>query len=186
MKRYRIKNFDFDSRATFLKQEIKKEWNEELKNQWIKNKEEVKRSLMIEYGDYNFEQKIKNFIYLSPSPISIIAFHNKFYSQVRNAFVIGSYYPALTGACSLGERILNHLILTLRDDYKSTPEYKKVYDKKSFNDWSLPIETLSNWGILLPDVVKKYLKLQELRNRKAIHFNPLVETKDSHNKKQSQ
>ncbi len=79
--------------------------------------------------------------------------------QIRRSFIIGSYYPALTGACSLGERILNHLILTFKEDYKWSLEYKKVYDKKSFDDWSLPIGILSKWGILLPAVVKKFKTL---------------------------
>jgi hypothetical protein len=47
---------------------------------------------------------------------------------------MGSYYPALTGACALRERILNHLMLTLRDgeiylkkDWESNPFVKRVY-----------------------------------------------------------
>ena len=61
-------------------------------------------------------------------------------------------YPALTGACALGERILNYLILNLRDDFHSTPEYKQVYRKDSFDQWDAPINALASWGVLLPEV----------------------------------
>jgi len=32
-------------------------------------------------------------------------------THVRDAFTIGAYYPALTGAAALGERIINHLMI---------------------------------------------------------------------------
>lgn len=54
-------------------------------------------------------------------------------------------YPALVGACALGERILNHLILDLRGAYAHTPEYKRVHRKDSFDDWRVPIDTLAAW-----------------------------------------
>jgi len=44
--------------------------------------------------------------------------------------------------------------LILRDDYKGTPEYKRIYQKNSFVDWDIPIKTLESWEILLPDVVE--------------------------------
>jgi hypothetical protein len=91
--------------------------------------------------------------------------------HVRTAFVSGAYYAALTGACALGERILNHLILDLRDHFRSTPEYKYVYRKNSFDCWSLVIDTLEVWQILLPEAVVAFRELEKLRNR-SIHFNP--------------
>ena len=99
-----------------------------------------------------------------------VAGHNALFHQVRQAFVIGAYYPALVGACALGERILNHLMLDMRGHFTATPEYKKVYRKDSFDDWRLPIDTLEAWGILLPDAVIEYRALMDLRHR-SIHFN---------------
>jgi len=69
-------------------------------------------------------------------------------------------------------------MLGLREFYKNTPEYKKVYDKHSFDDWNLAINTLESWDILLPDVVKNYKNLADLRNKKAIHFNPETDSND--------
>ncbi len=172
MKRYRVLPFfDFDTRARILLDPIKDEWKEEAKKQHYENRKQVTEGLIAEFGELDKEQKIENFIALDAKPFSILAFHNRFFAQVRNAFVIGSYYPALTGACALGERILNYLLLTLRDDYKATPEYKKIYRKKSFDDWSIPISTLEAWDILLPDVVENFYRLKDMRNR-AIHFKP--------------
>lgn len=84
--------------------------------------------------------------------------------------MIGSSYPALTAACSLGERLLNHMILALRDSYKRTPEYKHVYKKQSFDRWDIVIETLDAWGVLQHDVQNEFNELKEIRN-KSIRFN---------------
>jgi hypothetical protein len=175
MKRYRIfPFFDFDTRAQGLSYPPPNEWEESVKNQHIQNQLSTIKSLKTEFGEKDFDNKIKNFIDLGSKPISIIAFHNAFFSQVRSSFVIGSYYPALTGACSLGERILNHLILLLRNDFKSTVEYRKVYRKDSFDDWGLAINTLQSWNILLPTVVNNFRLLMDKRNR-AIHFRPEID-----------
>jgi len=177
MKRYRILAYDFDSRATNLKIEIQEDWEEHIKEQWKLTQESIKEGLIAEYGAIGAFKKINNFIELDANPISIIAFHNKFLRQVRSAYVVGSYYAALTGACALGERILNHLILRLRDCHKGTDEYKKVYRKDSFDNWDLGINTLEAWEVLLPNVVKSFWELKEIRN-KSIHFNPETDSND--------
>lgn len=172
MKRYRVLPFfDFDTRVRTLVDPIDENWEEQVKAQHYKNRENTRLGLKAEFGEYYSEVKVQNFIDLEAKPISVIAFHNEFFAQVRTAFVMGSYYPALTGACSLGERILNHLILSLRDNYKSTPEYKAVYRKDSFDDWSLAINTLQAWDVLLPSAVQDFKALMQQRH-KAIHFRP--------------
>ena len=170
MKRYRVLSFfDFDTRARTLIDPIHEHWEERIKAQHYKNRENVILRLKAEFGDLNADTKIQNFIDLGPKPISVIAFHNDFFAQVRTAFVMSAYYPALTGACALGERILNHLVLSLREDYRSTPEYKAIYRKDSFDDWGLAIGTLVAWDILLPNAADDYRLLMQQRHR-AIHF----------------
>ena len=178
MKRYRLFNFDLDSRAAILNIEIKENWDEKNKELFLKNKKSTEDSLILEFGVRDGEIKLRNFKELGPKPLSIIAFHNKFFEQIRKSFVVGSYYPALTGACTLGERILNYLIISLRDDFKQTPEYKKVYNKQSLDNWDEAIEILESWQVLLPEVVSKFKDLKEIRNREAIHFNIETEEKD--------
>lgn len=116
MKRYRILSYDFDTRATLLSMPNKDHWEESTKEQWIKNKTIIKEGLIAEYGTVNAFKKIENFIDIGENPISVIAFHNKFLKQIISAYVVGSYYPALTSACALGERILNHLVIRLREN----------------------------------------------------------------------
>lgn len=177
MKRYRVLSFDIDSRASTLTRKIRDEWEETVKETHRENKRQVKQSILEQFGDQAAEAKLENFAELGDMPFSILAFHNKFLHQVRSAFVIGAYYPALTGACTLGERILNHLILLLRDDYLTTPQYKNVYSKQSFDNWNLPIVTLKAWNVLLPAAANHFRELSEVRNR-AIHFEPETDHND--------
>ncbi len=177
MKRYRILQWDFDTRVRTLADPIRDEWEEKVKQLHYENSKKTEQGLIAQYGIIDAEQKKKNFIDLEAKPFSILAFHNRFFEQVRTSFVMGAYYPALTAACALGERILNYLVLTLRDDYKSTPEYKNIYRKDSFDDWSLAINTLASWNVLLPDVKNRFSELMDMRH-KAIHFRPETDLND--------
>ncbi|MCK4783392.1 MAG: hypothetical protein KAV87_06545, partial [Desulfobacteraceae bacterium] len=177
MKRYRVLSFDFDTRVHILTQEISDTWEDQVKKLHSQNKEAIEKDLAGSYGPEAQEAKRRNFIDLGDKPMSILAFHNQFFEQIRTAFVMGSYYPALTAACALGERILNHLVLILRDDYKYTPEYKKISRKDSFDNWDVPIDTLESWNILLPDVTKQFRRLKEMRH-KVVHFRPEVDRND--------
>jgi hypothetical protein len=161
---------DFDSRALSLDAMIPDHWDKEVKELHRQNLEAARAGMIAEFGELGIDAKIENFIAIGVKPFSVLAHHNALFHQVRQAFVIGAYYPALVGACALGERILNHLMLDMRDHFKATPEYRKVYRKDSFDDWRVPIETLDAWGILLPDAVIEYRALMALRHR-SIHFN---------------
>src|SRR4030042_843350 len=177
MKRYRVHSFDFDTRVHGLTQEICDEWEDEVKKLHRQNKDAIERSLVSFYGAEAQEVKRQNFIELGDKPVSILAFHNRFFEQIRTSFVMGAYYPALTAACALGERILNYLLLILRDDYRHTTEYKTVSRKDSFDNWDIAINTLESWNVLLPEVTKEFHRLKDLRH-KAIHFRPEVDRND--------
>ena len=161
---------DFDSRALTLGQKIEDEWEPHVKELHRANAERARVGLSAEFGTFNIDTKIANFIAIGTKPMSVLAYHNQFFEQVRRAFVMGDYYPALVGACALGERILNHLILDMRHFFKLEPEYKKVYRKDSFDDWNVPIATLEAWHILLPTAVTEFRALLQLRHR-SVHFN---------------
>ncbi|SRR6266496_1052092 len=177
MKRFRVFGFDLDRRALTLTIEEQEHWNEQAKEQHRKNRQEMLGQLVSEFGEAATEEKRRNFVDLGPKPLSIFAFHNRFLWQIRTSFVMGGYYPALTAACALGERILNYLILLLRDDYKTTPEYKRVSKKDSFGNWDLAINTLEAWDVFLPEVTAEFRKLRDRRND-AVHFRPEVDTND--------
>ncbi len=177
MKRYRLLSFDFDMRVHTLTLEIRDEWEDKVKILHRQNKEAIEKSLVNSYGIEAQETKRQNFIDLGDKSLSIFAFHNQFFEQIRTAFVMGAYYPALTATCALGERILNHLLLILRADYSHTLQYKTVYRKDSFDNWDVPINTLETWKVLLPDVTKEFRRLKNMR-QKAIHFRPDVDRND--------
>ena len=162
---------DFDTRCVTLTQEIGDHWDEANKELWRQNKANARKGLIWEFGEKDSEGKIENFIAIDSKPFSTQAHHNYFFHQIRQSFVVGSYYPALVGACALGERILNHLIIDLREFFKATPEYKRVYRKDSFDNWDIPIKTLDSWGVLRSEALLEFKALKKLRHR-SIHFNP--------------
>lgn len=176
MKRYRILGFDFDSRVRSL-DPIPDEWEEQVKVLHRENRSRTIQGLQEEYGVRRFDQKLQNFIDLGAKPFSIIAFHNRFYAQARSAFVQCQYYPALTAVCALGERVLNHLVIGLRDQYKSSPHYKRVYRKDSFDNWEVALDALHDWNVLTPAAETAFRELSHRRND-AIHFNLETERND--------
>ena len=169
-RRYHPYSFDFDSTAMFL-EEPSEDWEEKVRELHLQNREKIIAGLKDRYGVLRHDQVVQNLRDLGPKAFSLISYHNQFYHEAREAFIIGSYYPALVSACALGERILNHLILDLRDDFKSSPHYRRVHRKDSFDDWGFAISVLSDWGILIEGVGDHFLDLGKLRHR-SIHFNP--------------
>lgn len=161
---------DFDFRANTIATKIEAHWDDKVKALWQENHQRSIDGLRQQFGERNLDAKVQDFIDMGAKPFSIVAYHNALFEQVRIAFVAGAHYPAVTGACALGERILNHLGLDLREDFRSTPEYKRVYRKSSFDNWELAIDVLVAWSVLLPDVADEFRKLGALRNR-TIHFN---------------
>ena len=177
MKRYRVFSMDFDARVNTLTMEIKENWEPKVKEPWEQNQKLMAEGLIEEFGSRLSDGKRQNFIDLGAKPMSVLAFHNRFFQQIRHAFVVGAYYPALTGVCALGERVLNYLILILRDDFKGSDSYKHIYRKESFNNWDIAIDALESWDVLRPSVVESFRALKESRNR-AIHFRPEVDRED--------
>ncbi len=178
MKRYRVCLIDFDSRARILSTEILDEWDEKVKEQWAINKRQIREYLISEYGAIDYEAKCSRLIELDVKPFSIQSYHNTYIDQIRDAYIVGAYYPALTGCCALGERILNHLILDLREDYPSeNPEISDIYTCKSSTNWNVMIKALEEWNVFYEDVEDILKKLTGKRQR-AIHFNAKLDLKD--------
>lgn len=170
VRRFHPFSFDFDSTALSLA-EPQEHWDEQVKVLHRENRANQIKRLEEEYGVRHLENVIKNAMELGPKGVSLLAYHNQLHEQARRSFVAGSYYPAVVAACALGERILNHLVLDLRDSFKSSGHYKKVYRKESFDDWPFVVGVLEDWKVLVDGVGAAFLALGELRNR-SIHFNP--------------
>jgi len=177
MKRYMVLSHHFDTRATLLAMQIGEDWAPTVKEQYAVNKAQLRAELIDQYGALNAEVKLQNFMDIGPIPFSVIAFHSRFLEQARDAFVVGAYYPCLVACCALGERILNHLVLALRNYYADTEGYRKVHKKASFDNWTIAIDALDGWDVLRPDVTSTFRELHNIRNR-AIHFKPETDRND--------
>ena len=51
----------FDTRAHTLTTEIKDDWEEQIKKQWLTNQSHVKEAIIYQFGIEDFEQKIRDF-----------------------------------------------------------------------------------------------------------------------------
>ena len=171
MRRFRTLPGDFDSRAADMDQPIPDGWDEQVRALHVENMARRRAELVAEYGEWAAERKRADFVAIGVKPFSVLSYHNRFFTQTRDAFVQGACYPALLSACALGERTLNHLVLDLRDDYARTPEYAAVATDRSFSNWRLMITTLEAWQVLDQEVAELFRSLSRLRNR-AVHFNP--------------
>lgn len=144
----------------------------------LANQARMREVVIHEFGAADYEQKIRNFIDVGAAPWSVAALHNIFMAQVRQAFTLGAYYPALVGAVALGERVLNHLVLTLRDEYAGHPATKHVAGKESFDGWEKCIRTLEAWDVISDDVKSEYRALEKARHD-AVHYRTTLDDSDS-------
>lgn len=174
-RRYRPIQISFDTRSTFLDQVIDEDWEPGIQAQWRRNQSAIRMELLAEHGTVDGETKIDNYAALGPAPWSIAYEHTPVLQQVRSAFAHGDYYPALVGACALGERIFNQLILALRDDYVNhSSTTKRVRSKDSFTDWGAAVAVLHGWGVLDVPTRDIYLELEALRHA-SVHFDPTID-----------
>jgi len=156
---YRVLSMAFDATVNNLKPDIPD-----------KNKEDIKNQLKDSWGANDFDKKIERFIKLD---LAFICFPDEYYHLLKpiiSSYACGYFYPAMTSAWALGERILNRLIIKLKDYYKTSKHYKKVYNKQSFDQWDYPIEVLKDWWVISEEVASRFLKLKQYRND-SIHYN---------------
>ncbi|MDP9220226.1 MAG: hypothetical protein M3P23_06770 [Actinomycetota bacterium] len=177
-RRFTPVNYHFDTRANLLATEIEDDWEPEIQGQWRQNQASVRELLMHQFGVEDYEEKIQNFTDLGAAPWSVVALHNVYLGQVRGAFVGMSYYPALLGACGLGERILNQLVLTLREDYAEHDATKLVADKQSFDNWKMCIKALQAWGVFGDETAHDFTALMRRRHG-AVHYRSELDSGDA-------
>ncbi len=120
----------FDTRPYVLGMEIDDSWEDAVKEQWQEAKRGIRERVLYEFGVEDYDRKLADFLAIGAQPWSVVAMHNRNLRAIRNAFVAGAYYPALLGAVGLGERILNQVILELRDALADHPATKPVATKQ--------------------------------------------------------
>jgi hypothetical protein len=173
-RRYRPIEQTFDTRNSILNQEIGEDWEPQVQEQWRSSQSNIRMGLLAVYGTVDGEAKIDNYRAMGDAPWSIVFEHNGLLAQTRASFAHGDFYPALVSACALGERILNQLILVLRDDYINHPATtRRVRRQDVFADWGSAIEVLHGWGVLTDALVDRYRDL-ESRRHASVHYDPHV------------
>ncbi|WP_139982970.1 hypothetical protein [Nocardioides litoris] len=159
----------FDTRATALATTIEDDWEPEIRQQWEATHRQIRESTVHRHGAEDYERKIDDLLAVGASPWTILDHHHLFLSQVRASFVQGTYYPALVGACALGERVLNELVLRIRDDYPDHPATAPVATQKTLINWGDCIHALVEWTVIDEPTATKLNDLKKLRH-KSVHY----------------
>ena len=162
MKRYRFLGFFIDTTRNIFRADMPPAMKERMK-------QEERSRFEARYGAHNSDAKFERWLSIPKPPISVVGEHTHLLEDIERAYVAGGLYSALTGACCLGERIFNQIILRTRESFKGHPHYKHVYRHGSINDWDLGIDTLKQWEVITDDTEKKYRRLHTLRNE-TVHF----------------
>lgn len=172
--------FSFDARSNSLDTENEEgEYEPLIREQWRLNRLQIVGGLASEFGTDNLARKVTDFRALGAMPFSVIGLHNLFLRQIRDSFSTGAYYPALVGAGALGERILNQLIIALREHYLDHPSTTaEIAVDKSFTNWKKCINALEGWGVVSGELARRYKRLSRLRHR-AVHYNTALDQTDA-------
>lgn len=168
MKRYRWTNFYLDSmRAILATPNLPEEVVE-------RERAQLKAFVAERHGAIGLDEKFERWLQLEDLSVCAPVEYLSLLLEIQDAYVQGDAYPALVGACCLGERILNHLLLKTRDYNRSDNRYKKIWRNDSVDDWDFAIQLLVDWRVLRTDEELAFRNLLSLRNP-AIHFGAIEE-----------
>jgi len=158
-RRYRLRGFFIDTLRGFYSSPA-------LKEQADADTEHLKTVL----GHNNFEEKLERWLRIDYPPLGLIDEYPQKITQIINTYSAGYFYPAVTSACCLAERILNRLILKTRGHLKNDPNYKRIYRKESFDDWGKMIDIIKDWGLVPEKAIVTMKELMPIRHQ-SIHYN---------------
>ncbi len=126
------------------------------------------------YGGANITDKFDRWYSLNPPDLCVPVEYHELMREVEASYIRGDFYPALTSACCLGERILNHLTIGLREYHRDSPRYKEISRKVSIQDWERAISILRDWDVVNDQQAIDFTDLLSLRNP-AVHFGDIRE-----------
>jgi len=172
MKRYRWTSFYIDTERNIVKHPVGSRDPQTVSGAFD--------AVTYKHGLLDIQGKYDRWLSLSPPPLCVPIEWHELILEVESAYIHGDFYPALTSACCLGERILNHLVIGLRSYFKSNNRYKEVARKDSFQDWDRLIGILSEWGVLNDELSQNFKELLKLRNP-AVHFGSLSDRQEKAN-----
>lgn len=166
MKRHRFLNFWIDTTRNLINDPNQPKALVEIE------KARLMQSIGSTHGIVNVEEKLQRYLEFNPPNFCVLTEYHLPLLQVQDSYVSGYDYTALTGACCLGERILNLLVIKLKHYHKQSNYYKRVNRNASIQHWDVAIDALSDWGVLKPDISNGFKKLEKLRNA-SVHYGPL-------------
>lgn len=143
----------------------------------MRERQQIRQMLAAQYGPLHVNENFDRYMQLEVPDFCVVVEYHDFMRQIADAYVAGFDFPALTGACCLGERIFNMLLLGLRDFYKSTDAYKRLYRKETIDDWDQGIDALAEWGVISGDTLERYRELKKIRHA-SVHCRPIVKPRE--------
>lgn len=170
MKKYRWLSFYIDSERALLRTQFGKADPNTVSG--------AVGGVAFKHGLRDLQNKYSRWLGLEPPQLCVPIEWHELLIECESAYIHGDYYPALTSACCLGERILNLFVLKLRDHFKNSQKYKEVAQKESFQNWQKMIDVLSEWGVLKDEIPCKFKTLLDLRNP-AVHFGDLEDRREN-------
>lgn len=162
-RRYRLMGFYVDTRRSFFKDTEETDYLE-------KEKIDLKKGLIGELGESNFDEKFRRWLEIEYPPLGLIDDYPQKIQEIITAYCSGYFYVASTATGCLGERVLNRLVLKTRKHFTHTKQYKGIHSKESFDDWSKMINLLHEWQIIPESTAKIFTELMPYRHQ-AIHYN---------------
>src|SRR5262249_25425063 len=166
MKRYMWTNFFIDTIRNFV---LSPDLPQAVKE---KELDSLQQMLAAKHGTDDIEGKLERYLSFKPPNLVVVYEFHPMVLEVEDAYICGHYYPSLTGACCIGERILNVLLRRLRDYHKNSKWYKRIYAKDSFEDWGQAIQILRDWNVLGSTLAGTFTELKEVRHQ-SVHFREL-------------
>jgi hypothetical protein len=126
------------------------------------------------FGEQDFQHKYERWIKIEYPEVGLIDEYPNKITEIINTYCSGYYYPAVTSACCLAERILNRLILKTRKYFTSHSNYKRIFRKSSFNDWDKMLEIISDWQLIPEKSIEILCEIKNIRHQ-SIHYNELFD-----------
>ena len=128
------------------------------------HKEHIIERIKERHGTYDHEVKLKRYLDLKPPNFMVVPDYVNLLNEIRDSYVSGYLYAALTASCCLGERILNTLIINFRYYHKKSRQYNWAKRSDSFTDWKQCIDTLLEWKVFSNDIAKDFRDLLDIRH----------------------
>lgn len=167
MRRYRWTTFFVDTTRNSLKHRALPEQAK------VQERTAVQAWLGETHGTYDLASKYDRWLALEPPALCIPGEYHDLLREVQGAYVRGDFYPALTAACCLGERILNDLVMGLKQYHTGHPRHKEVARKESLANWEKAISILFDWGVIDQETARLFRDLLVLR-RPSVHYGDVA------------